>query len=219
MTDYSDFCAQLADYANRQDWSSNLVASFVRDAESKLNAELRIDRQICQATNNVTQMCAPLPDDWLESDFMLIQSDSVPSGWYPIRYEQRDRFFKLPVSPYSASYAADSSSTTGKYTIEGRTLFFGGPVDDVEGTQFRLNYYAEVPVFSDTVSSWVYTKFNALYRCAALMHADLHAVGEEDKAGAMKSLAEDMIQKLNANWQRARASGSMLARGHRRSFG
>jgi hypothetical protein len=206
------------DYSNRQDWSPVLVTSFVRDAESKLNAELRIDRMICQATNNVTQMCAPLPDDWLESDFLLIASGTTPSGWRPIRYEQRDRFFKLPVSPYSGTYTT-SASTTNKYTIEGRTLFFGGPVDDVEGNQFRLNYYAEVPVFSDTVSSWVYTKFNSLYRNCALMHADLHAVGEEDKAGGLKMLAEDQIQKLNANWQRARASGSLLARGRVRSFG
>jgi hypothetical protein len=219
MTDFSDFTASLADWANRQDWSQTLLTSFVRDAESKLNAELRIDRMICQATNNVTQGCAPLPDDWLESDFMLIASGTTPSGWRPIRYEQRDRFFKLPVDPYSASYEASSASTTNKYTIEGRTIYFGGPVDDIEGTQFQLNYYAEVPVFSDTVDSWVYTKFPSLYRYAALMHADLHAVGEEQTAGLMKQLAEDIITKLNANHQHARASGSLLARGHRRSFG
>jgi hypothetical protein len=51
------------------------------------------------------------------------------------------------------------------------------------------------------------------------MMADLHAVGEEQTAGLMKQLAEDIITKLNANHQHARASGSMLARGHRRSFG
>jgi hypothetical protein len=219
MTDFADFTAQLKDYANREDWSDVLVTSFVRNAEEKLNAELRIDRMICAATNNVTQMCAPLPDDWLLSDFMLIASGTTPSGWRPIRYEPRDKFFKLPVTPYGQSYNANSKSTLGKYTIEGRTLYFGGPVDDVEGTQFQLHYYAEVPVFSDTVDSWVYTKFSSLYRCAALMHADLHAVGEEDKAGAMKQLAEDMIQKLNADHQFARASGSLLARGRVRSFG
>jgi hypothetical protein len=191
----------------------------VRDAESKLNAELRIDRMICTATNNVTQGCAPLPDDWLESDFMLIANTSTPSQWYPIRYLPRDQFFRLPVSPYSSSNVASSESTANKYTIEGRTIYFGGPVDAIEGTQFQLNYYAEVPVFSDTVNSWVYTKFPSLYRYAALMHADLHAVGEEAQAGAMKTIAEDMIAKLNANHQRARASGSLLARGHRRSFG
>jgi hypothetical protein len=218
MTDFSDFCAQLKDYANRSDWSDALVTSFVRNAEEKLNAELRIDRMICTVTNNVTQMCAALPDNWLASDFMEIQDGTTPSGWRPIRYEQRDRFFKLPISPYSGTYKT-SASTMYKYTIEGRTIFFGGAVDEIEGTQFKLHYYNEVPVFSDTQDSWVYTKFNALYRCAALMHADLHAVGEEDKAGGLKMLCEDMIQKLNDNWKRARASGSLLARGRVRSFG
>jgi hypothetical protein len=219
VTDFADFKAQLMDYANRQDWSDTLVTSFVRNAEEKLNAELRIRQMICTATNNVTQMCAPLPDDWLEADFMQIASGTTPSGWRPIRYRQRDLFFKLPVLPYTGGSWADSRSTNGFYTIEGGTLFFGGPVDDVEGTQFQLSYYAEVPVFSDTVNSWVYTKFNSLYRNCALMHADLHAVGEEDKAGGLKMLAEDQITKLNQNWQRARASGSLLARGRVRSFG
>jgi hypothetical protein len=218
MTDFADFTTTLRDYANRQDWSDSLVASFVRNAEEKLNSELRIDRMILTAQNIVTQSCAILPDDWLESDFLLIASDAVPSGWRPIRYMPRDKFFKLPVQPYTAS-SSSSDSTTGYYTIEGRTIYFGGPIDAINGSPFELHYYAEVPVFSDTVNSWVYTKFQSLYRCAALMHADLHAVGEEQTAGAMKSLAEDMIQKLNADHQRARASGSLLARGRTRSFG
>ena len=42
MTDFSDFTAQIAEWANREDWSDNLVASFVSMANQKLNAELRI---------------------------------------------------------------------------------------------------------------------------------------------------------------------------------
>jgi hypothetical protein len=218
MTDFSDFVASLKDWSNRQDWSDVLVTSFVRDAESKLNAELRIDRQICSAQNTVTSGCAPLPDNWLESDLMLIAA-GTPTGWAPIRYKPRDEFFRLNQLPYTGLQASQVKSTLGFYTIEGRVIFFGGPVDDVEGTVFQLNYYSEVPVFSDTQDSWVYTKFPSLYRYAALMHADLHAVGEEDKAQMLKGLVEDMIMKLNANYMRARASGSRLARGRVRSFG
>ena len=217
MTDYADFTASLADWANRGDWSPVLLASFVRSAEEKLNQELRIDRMIVSATNTVTKGCAALPDDWLESDFMLIAADTA-TGWSPIRYKPRDQFFIEP-NTTSSSYNRSQNTTYGYYTIEGRTIFFGGPVDDVEGTVFQLNYYAEVPIFSDTCDSWVYTKFPSLYRCAALMHADLHAVGEEDKAAGMKQLAEDMIQKLNAQHRYARASGSRLARSRVRSFG
>lgn len=217
MTDYSDFTSALADYANRGDWSSALLASFVRNAEEKLNLELRIDRMIATAQNTVTDGCASLPDDWLESDLLMI-SAATPTTWIPIRYKARDQFFREP-NTSNSNYYSGSNTTFGFYTVEARTIFFGGPVDSLEGTTFQLNYYAEVPVFSDTTPSWVYTKYQSLYRCAALMHADLHAVGEEDKAAAMKQLAEDMIQKLNADHQRARASGSRLARSRVRSFG
>lgn len=219
MSDFADFKAALADWANRQDWSDVLLTSFVRNAEEKLNAELRIDRMICTALNIVTDGCATLPDNWLESDLMQIASDQTPTGWSPIKYKPRDEFFRLPNTPYSGSYASQSNSTFGFYTIEGRSVFFGGPVDDVEGTQFRLDYYGEVPVFADDVDSWVYTKFQSLYRYSALMHADLHAVGEEDKAANLKQLAEDMINKLNMAHRYARASGSRLSRARVRSFG
>ena len=51
------------------------------------------------------------------------------------------------------------------------------------------------------------------------MHADLHAVGEEDKAGAIEALTEEMITKLNADHLRSKASGSRVTRPRLRSFG
>ena len=51
------------------------------------------------------------------------------------------------------------------------------------------------------------------------MWADLHAIGEEDKAGGLKMLVEDQIKKLNDLHQMTKASGSRLNRGHTRSFG
>ena len=89
----------------------------------------------------------------------------------------------------SATRRATSSSTSrdnwtyGYYTIEGRQIFFGGTPDAVNGTDCQIAYYGEVPVFADTQQSWVYTKYPSLYLSAALMHAYLHAVGEEQKAG------------------------------------
>ena len=208
MADFDDFCAQLADYANRQDWSPTLLTSFVRDAEQKFNAELRVDRMINTATNTVTQRCATLPDDWLEMDFVSIANSNAANGWLPIRYKSRDEFFNL-VDNWAYGY----------YTIEGRVITFGGAPDAIEGIPYQISYYGEVPVFADTVPSWIYTKYPSLYRYAALMHADLHAVGEEQNAANMKQLAEDMIQKLNADHQRAKASGSRLKRSRVRSFG
>ena len=208
MTDFADLKTSIAEWANRQDWSDALVTSFVRMAEQKFNAELRVDRMICNAQNTVTQRCATLPDNWLAMDLVKIENPSVPDGFAPIRYIARDEFFKLP-DKWACRY----------YTIEGRSIFFGGTPDDVEGREFTIAYFGEVPVFSDTQQSWLYTKYPSLYLHAALMHSALHAVGEEQSAGNMKQLTEDEIQKLNALYLRSKASGSRVTRPRGRSFG
>ena len=219
MTDYADFTAELKDWANRGDWSDVLVASFVRDAESKFNAELRVDRMLQSDDSVVTDRCVCLPDDWLEFDLVLMATDQVQSGWFPLRYKPRDEFFRLPDSPYSGFSATSSNNSIGMYTIEGRQIYFGGAPDEVNGNTVRIHYYGEVPNFATLGTSWVYTKHGSMYRYAALMHADLHAVGEEDKAGNLKQLTEDMINKLNAQHRYSRASGSRLSRSRVRSFG
>lgn len=208
MTDFSDFKAQILDWINREDFTDALVTSFIRMGEQKLNQELRVSRMIQTAVNTVTQRCAAVPDDWLAFDLVLLASGNVPGGWRPIRYKARDEFFKLP-DKWAARH----------YTIEGRTIFFGGPPDAIEGTQFQIYYFQEVPVFSDTVDSWIYTKYPSLYLSAALMHAYMHAVGEEQQAALAKQLTEDEITKLNNEFHIQKASGSRLTRTRTRSFG
>jgi hypothetical protein len=208
MSDFSDFCAQIAEWANRLDWSPNLVTSFVRMAEQKLNAELRVSRMIQTNDGVIASRCAPLPDDWLEMSLVRMQSEAVPSGFIPIRYKSRDEFFNLP-DKWALNY----------YTIEGRQIFFGGTPDNINGIPYRISYYGEVPVFSDSTPSWIYTKYPNLYLAAAMMHAQMHAVGEEQAAALSKQLTEDEIAKLNDEWRMAKASGSRLTRTRTRSFG
>ena len=208
MSDFSDFKTQIAEWANRSDWSDVLVTSFVRNAEEKLNAELRIDRMIQTDDALIASRCAPLPNDWLEMDFVRLASSNFVSGFGPIEYKPRAEFFRM-----------NDDNALGFYTIEGRQIFIGGSPDSTEGQTVRIDYYGEVPVFADDTPSWVYSKYQSLYRYAALMHADLHALGEEQTASLLKQLAEDMIQKLNAQHRYARASGSRLARTRVRSFG
>ena len=208
MSDFTDFIAQIKEWQNREDWSDNLATSFVRMAEQKINAELRVSRMIKSSDGLIASRCAPLPDDWLEFSLVRMQSSVVPSGFIPIRYKARDEFFQLP-DKWSLNY----------YTIEGRQIFFGGTPDSVNGLTFRLSYYGEVPVFADDTDSWVYTKYPNLYLSAAQMHAYMHAVGEETQAALAKQLTEEEISKLNDEWRMAKASGSRLTRTRTRSFG
>jgi len=217
MTDFSDFCGVIADWANRQDWSPALVTSFVRDAEQKFNAELRVDRMINTDDAIIASRCAPLPPDWLEMDFVSVANPNAANGWMPIRYMARDQFFNT-VDSGTRVPSGRQGRSYGFYTLEGRQIYFGGHPDAVNGRPIRISYYGEVPVFSDTQDSWVYTKYPSLYRYAALINADLHAVGEEQSSAVMKQLTEDMITKLNNDHLRAKASGSRLTRIRVRRF-
>ena len=208
MSDYSDFKTQIAEYANRQDWPDALVAGFIAQANQKFNAELRVDRMIKTSQNLVTGRCSMLPDDWLQMNFVKIANENGADGYLPIRYKSRDEFFNLR-----------DSWAYGYYTIEGRVITFGGPPDAVNGLNYLISYYGEVPVFADDTPSYIYTKYPSLYLSAALMHAFLHAVGEEDKAMGAKQLTEDQIVKLNAQHFMAKASGSRVTRSRTRSFG
>jgi hypothetical protein len=219
MTDYTTFCAQIADFANRQDWSPALVGSFISMADQHLNANLRVSRMIATTQNTVTCGCATLPDDWLEMDLLLMANDATPTGWIPVTYKARDEFFRIPATPYSGTYVQNFNSTWLNYTIEGTTIYFGGAPDELEGTLYQMNYYQEVPVMATLGSSWVYTKYPRLYLLAAMMNSGLHAVGEEQVWMLYGQQVDKMIGELNAAWLRAKASGSRLKRTRVRSFG
>ena len=211
MTAFADFTAQIAEWANRQDWSSVVVTGFVRQAEEIFNRDLRIDRMLQADDAVITSRCAPLPDDWLEMDFVRLSvapSAYYPSGFAPIVYKPRAEFF-----------ATQDECAVGIYTIEGRQIFIGGLPDATEGQTVRIDYYQEVPVFSDTTPSYIYTKYPGLYLNTALYRAALHAVGEEQTAANYKQMSDETIQKLNAAHRYSRASGSRLSRTRTRSFG
>jgi hypothetical protein len=208
MTDFSTFKSQIAEWMNRSDWSDDLVTSFIRMAEARLNAELRIDRQIKFVDALIASRCAPLPDDWLSMELVRIANGNVPDGYIPIRYKSRDEFF-----------TTNDNWIYGFYTIQGRQIYIGGTPDTINGQTVKLTYYGEVPVFSDTTPSWVFTKYPSLYLNAASIPAFLHGVGEEDKAVAATQLVTDTIQKLNAVHATSRASGSRVTRTRVRSFG
>jgi hypothetical protein len=208
MTDYATLQGQIADWANRADWSPALVASFIAMAEQKFNQELRVSRMIETAINTVTGRCATLPDDWLEMDFVSIANSNAANGWLPIRYKSRDEFFNL-VDKWAYGF----------YTIEGRVITFGGSPDALEGVAYQISYYGEVPVMATLGSSWIFTKYPRLYLFAALSNADLHAVGEENQAMLLGQEVDKMIKQLNDDHNRAKASGSRLKRSRVRSFG
>lgn len=201
---------QLMDWANRQDWTGTpgLVQSFIAMAEQKMNSDLRVSQMLQNDTALVTSRCAPLPDDWLEMYLISVMSQVNPNGWAPIRYKSNDEFFNLL-----------DCNAYGYYTIVGRQVYFGGTPDSVNGINYQIVYYGEVPVLNDATDSWVYIKYPNIYLWACLGNAALHAVGEESQAGNFSQLADGLITKLNNDWIKAKTSGSRITRTRTRSFG
>ena len=120
MTAFSDFKAAISEWENRADWSDVLVTSFVRMAEAKFNAELRIDRMLSANDALIASRCAPLPDDWLETGpggriAARSRRPTIHRGFAPIVYKPRAEFF-----------ATQDEKAVGLYTIEGRQIFVGG---------------------------------------------------------------------------------------------
>ena len=165
-------------------------------------------QMIQQDDGLITSRCAPLPPDWLAMDLVRVANDNGADGYLVARYKARDEFFNQR-----------DTHTWMYYTLVGTQIYFGGTPDPVDGTIYRLAYYGEVPVFSDTQTSFVYTKYPSLYLNAALYRAALHAVGEEQSAANFKQLTSDAIQKLNAAHLGAKASGSRVTMPRHRSFG
>jgi hypothetical protein len=208
MQQLTNLKAQIAEWANRGDWSDALVASFIRMAEQKFNAELRIDLMIEFVSGIIASRCAPVPDDWLQFDLVKFANINGPSGFLPIRYKSRDEFENL-----------SDTQAYGYYTITGRTIFFGGTPDAVNGIEYRFSYYGEVPPLNDSTDSLIATKYPSLYLWASLANAALHAVGEEASAANFTQLSDGVIAKLNIQHLVAKASGSRITRTRTRSFG
>lgn len=200
MSNYSNFIAELKEWANREDWSDALAASFVRMAEQVFNSELRNDWMIRHATAVLAAQRVLLPSDWLEAD--MIRNDKQK----PLHYMDRDSFFE-----------ADDKCTEGFYTFSGRYLHVGG-VFGQDGKTVYMDYYGKVPKFSDNQESFLYDQYEGVYLMSAMCFAGIHGVDDERAAG-FKSNVSDFINKLNVAHMLSKHSGSTLKIRNTRTYG
>ena len=118
----------------------------------------------------IASRCAPLPDDWLAMDLVRVANGSGADGFVTARYKSRDEFFNQT-----------DKNTAMTYTLVGTQIFFGGTPDPVNGTVYRLAYYGEVPVLSDTQTSFDLHQVSEPLSVAALYHADSMLLGRSSR--------------------------------------
>lgn len=201
MTAISDFCNTIRSWLNREDYDDALVTSWVRMAEERLNEKLRIDYmvQIDTAVIAASARQVPLPTDWLSAE--LIMCDGVP-----YRYEPRDPF-----------YGRGAEKSRKMYTISGRYIIFGGPIDSVAGMDAELHYYGKVPVLGAN-PTWLSTNYTELLTMATLSVAYAYGL-EEERALQYGAVVNSKIDALNNDHLMTKASGSRLTRKTGKGFG
>ena len=107
-------------------------------------------------------------------DLVRVENENGADGFLTARYKARDEFFNQR-----------DTHTWMYYSIVGTKMFFGGTPDPLDGTRYRIAYYGEVPALSDTQHELDLHEIPGALSQRPLMHAALHAVGEEQTAATL----------------------------------
>ena len=166
------FMNQARDWANRQDWTDQLVEDFLYMAQEKLNSELRVDRMIqfdqALIVDRWQRRCRTTGCRWSWSGSITPMCRMALCGFATRAGTSSSR---LPIVGCNGFYNA----------FRGGRFSLAASPDTINGQTLKITYYGEVPDFIQDDSSWVYQKYGTLLLNATMMAAYLHAVGEEDK--------------------------------------
>lgn len=203
MTAIADKCTEIRLWLNQgiDEYPDSLVTTWVRGAEERFNAELRVDYMIQIDTAIATDGRVTLPGAWLEADFVRIVNGN------PLVYKNRNDFHTIGVS--------GDYENKGKYTIIGRYIELGD-ASSVPPT-VELSFYGQIPAL-DADPTWLSIYYPTLLLYGSLEHASLYGI-EDERAATMKGKVGEMISQLNDMHKAAKTSGSRLSVKSKRSFG
>lgn len=168
FTDYSGLKAEIADWLDRDDLTSQ-IDSFIDLAELSLNRDLRARKMEKRATADTTASDAEIgvPSDFLQLRFM--------------HYVTGGNRYNLEYVPPSYLNKAYQNNTTGQprlVTIIGDEFRFA-PIPDAAYT-IEVDYYAEIPALSDdNTSNWVLANHPDLYLFKTLLYAEPFLVNDK----------------------------------------
>lgn len=204
MTAISEHCTvvrQWLDYGE-DEYPDTLVTSWTRMAEQSLSMNLRCKHMIQIDTGLVSTSRVPLPEDWLELDFVRIVDG------HPLSFRSRTEFYTPPIP-------ADPNYNSKHYTLSGNLLMVGGNIAD--GREVEITYFQEIPPLIDE-PNWLMKHYSGLYVFSTLAAAALYGI-ESDQAQVWKDQASEMVSTLNGEYLKSKASGSNLAMPRRKGFG
>jgi hypothetical protein len=204
MTALSDQCDVIRGWLaiGPDVYPDSVVTSWIRMAEEAISKRLRVKEMIQIDVGTLVQDPYLLPDDWREMDFVRV------IGGKPRRYVPRDDYYNT-----DQEFADDQKNC---YTLVGKYIIVGGVVSTAP-IQLEISYYQDIPPLG-TDPNWILTKSPTLYTVATLGIASMYAI-EDERGPLWQGQTDTLIDDLNVDHARSKASGSRLTLRHRRSFG
>lgn len=172
--------------------------NMINMAHARLNRDLRIQRMSVTATSDLVSDSLEMPADYLE--LRTITSDSRPA---PMQY----------VSPYERERIKLLNATTFQpiYSVAGDTLLFVGPMSatDSPARTVTYTYYAKIPDFAGTDSSWLADDYLDLYTYAVLRHTPAY-LKDDERVVLWKNEYEETLASVISAEAGRRYAGSPL---------
>jgi hypothetical protein len=197
---YADFKAYLARFVWRNGdtvFEADLD-NMINMAHARLNRDLRVQDMSVTATAQLTADTLVLPADYVE--MRTITSDSPPA---PMQY----------VSPFERERIKLANATAFQpiYSIAGNAILFVGPMSptDLTPRTVTMTYYAKIPDFAVTNTSWLADLYLDLYTYAVLRHTPAYLKDDERLVLWKNEYEETLASVVNAESSR-RYAGSPL---------
>ena len=196
IASYSDLLSTVADWLARTDLSSR-IPDFIALAEARINRDLRVRGMIAQATGSFSSQTLTIPNDFLETVRLTLDTASD----LPLEYR--------PVEDSELRVAGSTSGTPRWFTVVGSDFRFYPTPDG--SYDYTLDYYATVPALSPSATTnWLLTKAPDLYLFGSLGEAYSFLLEEDRQAywmgrfnSVMQSLraAESRTKRTNGPWR------------------
>jgi hypothetical protein len=209
MTTLSEYCTKIRRWIDDDEPSDEMITEWVRDAEERINNELRVTEQVVRERATMDDNCIVLPDNWIETIYVRV------AGGKPFNFVSNDSYWNLepPVTLVQTDPTGGTPSYPGSrrthYTHIGNTLFVWPPIDPELLTKIELAYYRKVTPINEVGSDPLMVRYPSIYRNCTLASGAPYLI-EDERLSTWISMATAGITKANERSKAARHSGSPL---------
>lgn len=190
IKNYKDLQTSIAGWLKRTNLTDR-IPDFITLAEASLNRQLRTRQMASIYMRTTDQNVITLPDDFLDAEKLDLNGETLT---------------------YTARWTADADqlgqTSDRLYTMIGNSVWIMGRID--AGSLFRLFYYQRLTPLSDAEpQNWLIEDAPDAYLYGSLMQAEPY-LKNDARVQIWGSQYSAIIEAMNSNSSRARASGSGL---------